>query len=139
MFGGDWPLLDLDGADKAFLAASSHSIGQSILMGKSLTAGAPFRHVTDLHSGDVITVTTGQSTFRFSVLGLRKGGDPIPQLASGGSLLTLVTSAGSGFLGSLAPSHVVYLDATLQGATAPPPRLAYVSERRCSRKPRTST
>jgi sortase A len=33
----------------------------------------------------------------------------------GGSVLTLATSRGSGLLGRLAPSHVVYVDATLQG------------------------
>jgi sortase A len=89
--------------------------GQSLIMGKSVTAGGPFRHVTSLRAGDLITVTTGQRTFTFSVLGERTGGDPLPQVPAGGALLTLVTSTGSGFLGHFAPGHVVYVDAALQG------------------------
>jgi sortase A len=96
-------------------------VGQSIVMGKSLTAGAPFAHVTDLKTGDVITVTTGQSTFHFAVSGERVGGSPLPAVPSGGSVLTLATSAGTGVLGHLAPSHVVYVDATLAGKAVPVP------------------
>jgi sortase A len=36
-------------------------------------------------------------------------------------MLTLATSAGSGVLGHLAPSHVVYVDATLTGKAVPVP------------------
>ena len=99
-------------------------VGQSILMGKSLTAGAPFNGITSLRAGEIITVTTGQSTFHFKVLGERTAGSPLPQVPTGGSLLTLATSQGSGFLGSLSPSHVVYVDALLQDqpVTAPPGR-----------------
>jgi sortase A len=98
--------------------------GQSLVLGKSLTAGAPFRHVTSLHTGDVITVTTGQRTFTFRVIDSRVGGDPLPQVPTGGALLTLATSAGSGWLGHFAPSHVVYVDAALVGkpVASPPNR-----------------
>jgi sortase A len=97
-------------------------VGQSIIMGKSVTAGAPFGHITHLAAGDPITVTTGQSTFRFMVADVRRAGDPLPAVPDGGSLLTLVTSAGSGnWLSDLAPSHVVYVDAKLQGTPAPTP------------------
>jgi sortase A len=96
-------------------------IGQSIVMGKSLTAGGPFRGITKLVKGDVITVVTGQSTFRFVVDGERAGGDPLPVVPSGGALLTLMTSTGSGWLGSVAPSHVVSVDATLQGTAVTAP------------------
>jgi sortase A len=96
-------------------------VGQSIVMGKSVTAGGPFRRITRLVKGDVITVVTGQSTFRFVVDGERAGGDPLPVVPSGGALLTLVTSTGSGWLGSIAPSHVVYVDATLQGSAVASP------------------
>jgi len=89
--------------------------GQSLILGKSVTAGAPFRHVTAFRTGDPITVTTGQKTFTFHVIDQRVGGSPLPALPSGGALLTLVTSTGSGWLGHLAPSHVVYVDATLVG------------------------
>lgn len=96
--------------------------GESILMGKSTTAGAPFGGITRLRKGDVITVRTGQGRFRFVVEGQRVAGDPLPQIPSSGSLLTLVTSAGSGWLGRLAPSRLVYVDARLQGkdVAAPP-------------------
>jgi sortase A len=95
--------------------------GQSIVMGRSLTAGAPLRHVTSLQPGDPITVTTGQSTFHFSVLDTRTGGSPLPAFPSSGSLLTLVTSQGAGTFGGLAPNHVVYVDAALQGKAVPAP------------------
>jgi sortase A len=90
-------------------------------MGKSVTAGAPFRHIASLRAGDIITVTTGQATSHFKVLGERTSGSPLPAVPSNGSLLTLATAQGSGLLGGLAPSHVVYVDALLQGTptTAP--------------------
>jgi sortase A len=95
--------------------------GQSLVLGKSVTAGGPFRHVTDLHSGDQITVTTGQAVLQYTVEDLRSGGDTLPAIPAGGSVLTLVTSTGSGWLRHLAPSHVVYVDAVLKGSTAPTP------------------
>jgi sortase A len=90
-------------------------LGESIVMGKSATAGAPFGGLTRLHKGDVISVTTGQGTFRFVVEGERVAGDKLPEIPPSGSLLTLVTSAGSGWLGQFAPNHLVYVDAELRG------------------------
>jgi sortase A len=96
--------------------------GESILMGKATTAGAPFGGITNLRKGELITATTGQGTFRFVVEGKRVAGDRLPELPLSGALLTLVTSAGSGWLGRLTPSHLVYVDAALQGtAVAAPP------------------
>lgn len=96
-------------------------LGQSIVMGKSVTAGGPFSHLTDLHVGDSFTVTTGQGVLHYSVLDLRTGGSPLPAMPASGSLLTLATSAGSGWLGSVAPSHVVYVDAALEGKAVATP------------------
>jgi sortase A len=97
-------------------------VGDSILMGRSATAGAPFGGITRLRTGDVIAVTTGQGTFRFIVEDQRVAGDLLPEIPAGGALLTLVTSAGSGWDGRLAPNHLVYVDAKLQGkAVAAPP------------------
>lgn len=96
-------------------------VGQSIVVGKSVTAGAPFRNITSLRSGDQVTVTTGQATFRFTVSAVRRAGDPLPVVPSGGSLLTLETSSGSGWLGSLAPSRLVYVDAKLDGSAVAAP------------------
>jgi len=97
-------------------------VGQSILMARSTTAGAPFGDITRLRKGDVITVTTGYGTFRFSVEGQLVAGQPLPEISKSGALLTLVTSAGSGWLGRWAGNHLVYVDALLQGrAVASPP------------------
>jgi sortase A len=96
--------------------------GESILAGRSTTAGAPFAGITHLFKGDVIAVTTGQGTFHFIVEDQRLAGDPLPAIPAGGAELTLVTSAGSGGLGRLEPNHLVYVDAILRGkAVAAPP------------------
>lgn len=95
--------------------------GESIVMGTSVTAGAPFGGISRLRDGDVITVTTGQGRFHFVVKDERVAGDRLPALPKSGALLTLVTSQGSGLLGSLAPSHLVYVDAALSGKAAGTP------------------
>jgi sortase A len=96
--------------------------GESIIMGKSATAGAPFANVASLKKGDSIAVTTGQGVFLYVVTGQRVGGDPLPHIPSSGSLLTLVTATGSSWLGDLAPTRIVYVDAALSGSlvAAPP-------------------
>lgn len=95
--------------------------GQSVLLGRQAVAGGPFGGIERLHAGDPITVRTGQGLFRYSVLDVRRAGDPRPAMPAGGSLLTLVTAAGSGWLGHLAPTHVVYVDAALKGTPQPVP------------------
>ncbi len=89
--------------------------GNAVLLGKSATAGAPFSGITRLHRGDVLTVRTGQGNFRYSVLGQVPTGGRLPTIARDRGLLTLVTSAGSGQLGRLAPGSLVYVDAKLEG------------------------
>jgi sortase A len=96
-------------------------VGDSVLVGRSTTAGAPFGGITGLDKGAVIAVTTGQGTFHFIVEDQRVAGDAGPTIPAGGSLLTLVTSAGSGWLGRLAPNHLVYVDAILKGKAVPAP------------------
>jgi sortase A len=98
--------------------------GNAVLLGKSATAGAPFAGITRLHRGDVITVRTGQGNFHYVVLGQVPVGGRLPTIARNRGLLTLVTSAGGGQLGRLAPGHLVYVDAKLQGKVvgAPPGR-----------------
>ena len=99
--------------------------GTTVLMGRSVTSGAPFTSISAFRLGTVITVTTGQGVFSYKVDGIRRAGDKLPAPpAANGSRLTLVTSDGSGWRGLLAPAKTVWVDATLQGSTvlAPPGR-----------------
>jgi sortase A len=90
--------------------------GVSVIMGRSVTFGGPFAHVASLQVGDPITVTTGQGIFTYRVTDVRVNGDPLPTtLPATGSRLTLVTSQGSGWRSGWAPSHQVFVDATLHG------------------------
>jgi len=83
--------------------------GVSLVYGKALTSGAPFRTIGSLVRGDGISVTTAQGTFLYRVDGVRRAGDPLPAATTGGRL-TLVSVD----VGSLMPGGVVYVDATLQ-------------------------
>lgn len=95
--------------------------GQSVVIGKSVTAGGPFGGMTRLHKGDVVIVRTGQGKFRFIVESHLQGGQRLPTITSADGLLTLVTSANSGALGALVPGHLLYVDAKLQGNIAGAP------------------
>jgi sortase A len=96
--------------------------GVSVLMGRSVTFGAPFRHVASLRAGDTITVTTGQGVFRYVVTDSRGNGDPLPPtLSATASRLTLVTSRGTGWRSGWAPSSPVFVDATMTGHVQPAP------------------
>jgi sortase A len=95
--------------------------GISLLFGRSVTYGAPFRDISRLQAEDAITVTTGQGVFTYRVDRIRLPGDPLPVLsATDGARLTLVTSAASGWRSGWAPDHMIYLDATLVGSQALP-------------------
>jgi sortase A len=97
-------------------------IGQSVLLGKSVTFGAPFGDVTKLAKGDPLTVTTGQGVASYTVTGVRRTGDPLPPTLSGTEgRLTLVALVGNGWRNALAPSQMVFVDASLQGAGKPVP------------------
>ncbi|GAB7006289.1 hypothetical protein JCM18899A_37620 [Nocardioides sp. AN3] len=86
--------------------------GVSVLMGRSLSFGAPFGRVASLRPGDQVVVRTVQGRFDYRVRDLRHDGDPVPSLAAGGSRLVLATAAGGG---PLSRSGVVYVDADLAG------------------------
>jgi len=95
--------------------------GVSVLFGRSVTFGAPFRAMTRLKAGDAITVTTAQGVFTFRVDRIRLPGDPLPpSFPANEAHMTLVTSAASGWRSGWAPAHSIYLDATLVGAKAVP-------------------
>ncbi|MBV9487515.1 MAG: class E sortase [Frankiaceae bacterium] len=90
-------------------------LGWSVLMGRSVSFGAPFKDIGSLHPGDIITATTQQGTFHYSVINVRHNGDPLPPpVPDGGGRLTLVSSQGSGWRAGWAPSHEVFVDAALK-------------------------
>jgi sortase A len=96
--------------------------GTSVLLGRSVTFGGPFRDVTSMRAGEKITVTTGQGVFTFEVYDVRRPGDPIKLLPNGKAGLTLVTSASGGWRSGWAPSHTVYVDAVMsKGSVQPAP------------------
>jgi sortase A len=95
--------------------------GESVLVGKSTTAGAPFANVAHLRKGDVITVRTGQGLFRFTVQGLLLPGIHQQAIPANQGRLVLVTSAGPAGVGGLEPSQTVDVEATLKGRTAVAP------------------
>jgi sortase A len=94
--------------------------GVSVVYGRSLAFGAPFRHVASLRSGAPITVTTDQGVFHYAVTDVRRAGDPLPtQLSAGQGRLVLVTADGGDWQSGGVPDKVVYVDAVLQGKAAP--------------------
>ena len=97
-------------------------VGDSILIGRSATTGAPFADIGNLRRGDLITVTTGQGTFKFRVADRRVAGGALPKIPPSGSLLTMVTSVGSGTLGSIVNGHLLYVDAALTGKAVATPK-----------------
>jgi sortase A len=92
--------------------------GTSVIAGRRASYGAPFRSLDKLRPGDRITVTTGQGKNSFTVLDLRRAGDPVPPpLVVGHGRLTLATTDGP----SLAPTDVLRVDADLASAIQPRP------------------
>lgn len=89
--------------------------GISVVMGRSLSYGAPFAHLDALRGGDVITVSTGQGRFRYRVVDSRDHGGITTVPASTSAMLTLVTSHGTGWLSALAPASTLYVDAVITG------------------------
>lgn len=94
--------------------------GISVLMGRSVTFGAPFRHIAALRVGQLVRVTTGQGEFTYRVAQVRAAGDRQRPLVSGQSRLTLVSSTGSGWRNGWAPQVTVYVDADLVTGTVQP-------------------
>ena len=105
-------------------------VGTSVVYGRATTYGAPFGDITELRTGDQIEVVNAQGEQTFTVAGVRRAGDPLPQPpAEGAARLTLVTAEGSGGLGALTPDSVVYVDADAkEGFPAPPGRPAVVPD-----------
>jgi sortase A len=99
--------------------------GVSVIYGRSLSYGGPFRTVPRLGPGARFEVVTGEGRFNYEVKAVRRAGDPLPE-ATNGSRVTLVTAEGSPV-----PSKTVYVDAELvDGQALPDPggRLARVPD-----------
>lgn len=87
-------------------------IGASVVMGRRASFGGPFSKIDQLEAGDEITVTTGQGVFEYTVIGVRREGDPIlPSAEPGTARLLLATADGRAFL----PDGVLRVDAELTG------------------------
>ena len=95
--------------------------GNSVILGKAATAGAPFARVPNLQPGDAITVRTAQGLFHYTVRGHLVDGGRLPTVPSTSGFLVLGTSAGTGSLASLSPDRVIYVYARLHGTADPAP------------------
>ncbi len=88
--------------------------GTSVLYGRDVTFGGPFRHLASFKPGDSITVVTGQGKATYIVDDVRVAGDPFPApLASGGARLVLESAVGGGYRSEWAPTQSIYVDADL--------------------------
>ena len=83
-------------AGPGHLAASvlPGQVGNSVILGRRLAYGGPFRKLTSLRAGDEIRVTTGQGTARYSFVSEARepAGSARAMLPTAASQLTLVTS-----------------------------------------------
>lgn len=95
--------------------------GATVILGRRAAYGAPFASIDRLEDGDKIIVTTGQGTYEYTVIGVRREGDAVPPPPQPDSSRLLLATAGGR---SLLPDGVVRVDADLVGdATIGPPRL----------------
>jgi sortase A len=98
--------------------------GTSVVFGRAATYGAPFRDLGQLAVGDPIDVVMAQGEVEFTVVNVRRAGDPYSQpLPAGGARLILATAEGSGALAALTPGSVLYVDADAPKGFVPPPGL----------------
>ena len=89
-------------------------VGESVVIGKSTTAGGPFRNIGKLRKGDVISVLTGQGQFHYVVVGpLAAGARPV-SVPSNSGVLVLGTAAVAGESGITA-NGLIYVQARLKG------------------------
>lgn len=113
---GSRPAQLADGPGHMLGSVLPGQVGTSVVMGRAVSFGAPFRNLPAVRQGAQIDVTTGEGTFHYLVDDVRRPGDPVPAApASGGSRLTLISATGS----ALAPASTIYVDATLSGSAQP--------------------
>jgi sortase A len=98
--------------------------GTSQIWGRSTTYGGPFGGLASLVPGDTFTVTTGQGVHKYTVLDVRRSGNPQPApVVSGKGRLILATSEG----GPFSPSGVLRVDADLTSDPQPRPKAILTS------------
>jgi sortase A len=93
-------------------------VGISVILGRQTAYGGPFRNLASAAPGDRIEVVTGQTVASYTVIDLRRAGDPLPPaVPNGGGRLILVTADGS----PLVPTGILYVDAELTSKPQPSP------------------
>lgn len=110
----------LDGPGHLRTTPMPGQAGISVILGRATTYGAPFGQIASLHRGDPITVLNATGTVTYTVVDVRRAGDPIPAAPTGtkGGRLTLVSAqGGGGLLGGLRPRTAIYVDAETTKAT----------------------
>jgi sortase A len=96
-------------------------MGDSVILGRSVSYDGPFGRLSGVKPGDRMTVTDGQGVFEYRVEDVRHPGSPLPPaLQSQQSRLTLVTSTSDGWRSGWAPAHTLYVDALLDKGKAQP-------------------
>jgi sortase (surface protein transpeptidase) len=102
-------------------------VGISVILGRQSAYGGPLGGLASLAPGDSIKVVTGQTVASYTVIDLRRAGDPLPTpLPNGGGRMILVTADGS----PLVPTGILYVDAELTTKPQPSPGVvlaAYIS------------
>ena len=88
--------------------------GNSLVVGRRASFGAPFRHLDRLRDGDQLKVTTGQGVSTFTVDLVRHSDDPAATIPTAASRLTLVTSDPA-----FTPTRQVIASAALVGTPKP--------------------
>ena len=69
--------------------------GVSVILGRANRLRRAVRRLASLVPGDPITVVTGQTVASYTVIDLRRAGDPLPPpLAAGAGRMILVTADG---------------------------------------------
>jgi sortase A len=94
--------------------------GNSVIFGRQASYGGPFGDLERLQPGSVIRAVTGQGEHEYSVISVRRAGDPLPPPREPGQgRLTLVTADGPRYL----PTDILRVDAVLLTEPVPAPQM----------------